>query len=69
MRDWQAGDAAPGERVEAVDCSLSGVIVAVDREAETVSVRVDDPRFTGVRPGTEMEFPYRDVELVAPEDE
>jgi hypothetical protein len=69
MRSWQVEDAGEGDLVEAVDCSFGGVIVTVDREAETVNVRVDDPRFTPVEPGTVMAFLYREVDLVGPEGE
>jgi hypothetical protein len=66
MRDWQVEDAGEGDPVEAVDCSFGGVIVTVDREAEIVNVRVDDPRFTAIKPGAVMAFLYREVELVEP---
>ena len=69
MRDWQVEDTGEGDPVEAVDCSFGGTIVTVDREAEIVSVRVDDPRFTAIEPGAVMAFLYREVELVGPEEE
>lgn len=64
MRAGDAGEARPGDLVEAADCSWGGTIVTIDPAMGAVVVKVDDPRFSGQKLDAVLPFWIHEVELL-----
>jgi hypothetical protein len=64
MRSWDVDQAQEGDLVEAVNCAWGGEIVAIAPEVNAVAVKVDDPRFSGIKTDAVLGFSLDEVELV-----